>query len=111
MGQSTPGPSILQGVMTEHVRRGGGHQSLVEGGGGDSELLPGFQKFQREKQTKISPSTRNKGKIRGQEGQGRRGRVLKVLTGIAGLSLAHRRLECFCPSTLHTQPSLPIDHT
>lgn len=42
----------------------------LEGGGGDSVVLQGFQKLQMEQQTYIFPPSRNKGEVRGQEGQG-----------------------------------------
>lgn len=83
----------------------------LEGGGRESVVLSGFQKLQREKQIKVSPPSGNKGEVKGQEGQRREEEVPKVLTGTSGLSLAQRRLESPCPSTLRPQPSLPIDHT
>lgn len=72
-------------------------------------VLSGFQKLQREKQIKVSPPSGNKGGVKGQEGQGREEEGPKVLTN--GYIWAQRRWERPCPSTLHPQPSLPMDHT
>lgn len=68
VGQSIPEPSILQDMMTEHVRRSGGHQRLVRGwwwGFSGPTRIP--ETSEREKQTEVSPPSGNKGAVRGQK--------------------------------------------
>lgn len=52
----------------------GATRDWLEGDGGDSVVLPGFQKLQREKQTNVSLPSRNEGEVRDQKdrGQGRK---------------------------------------
>lgn len=110
VGRSISEPGVFQGVMMEHVRKGGDHKSMVRGLWWGFRVPPGFQKCQSEKQTEVSLPSRNKGEVRGQEGQGGRrtsegaGWDTWALTGPekAGILLSQH---------LAPQPSPRIDHT